>query len=228
MITHTQYGEDAILEGVITRLEWVTGQSFSKETFLEIGGFHPVIHSIFYHFYTERGWRGSVYEPNTIHNDDFATIRPEDRLHNLAVAGQVGIAQFHIFSEGDSSNTIDADFALRKEAAQGTPVQRIQTVETITLKDAIALHIDNFQKEPLVISIDAEGLDFDIVEKYDFSTRPLFFLIEDEPGHGHWHSPLHQQMLWHKYRQVAGTVMTRLYMNERSPYFDALSKIGQK
>ena len=228
MITFAQYGEDAILEGVIERLEWVTGDEFQKKTYIDIGGFHPEIHSIFYHFYKERGWRGSVYEPNTIHNGDFFRIRPFDNLHNYAVAGSAGFRKFLIFSDGDSSNTINQNFASRKEKAQGTSVTSQKDVVCITLKDAIRLHEQAFGETALVISIDAEGSDFEIIANYDFTTRPLFFFIEDEPGQCGRQTPLNEQMLWHGYRPVAATVMTTLFMDTQTPYFEALGKMGQR
>jgi FkbM family methyltransferase len=228
MISHAQYGEDAILEGIISRLEWVTGDGFNQKTYIDIGGFHPEIHSVFYHFYKERRWRGSIYEPNRIHNDDFRWLRSEDKLHNIAVAGQAGIADFRIFSEGDSSNTISEKFADEKESAQGTPVARIEKVECITLNDAMDKHIDDFGLEPLVVSIDAEGSDFDIMAHYDFEVRPPFFLIENDPGSVWRQTPLNHLMLNQDYRPVAATVMTTLFLDSTSYYKEAIGKIGQR
>ena len=224
---HAQYGEDAILEGIIARLEWVTGDGFNEKTYIDIGGFHPEIHSIFYHFYKERRWRGSVYEPNRIHNDDFRWLRSEDKLHNIAVAGQAGIADFRIFTDGDSSNTISEKFADEKGSAQGTPVTRIEKVECVTLRDAMDKHIEDFGLEPLVVSIDAEGSDFDIIAHYDFIVRPPFFLIENDPGQSMRQTPLTAQMAWHGYRPIAATVMTTVFIDEKTRYAEALGKIGQ-
>jgi FkbM family methyltransferase len=228
MKTFAQYGEDAIIEGVIARLEWITGEDFNKKTYLDIGGFHPEIHSVLFHFYQERGWRGSIFEPNTIHNADFFRQRPFDNLHNYAVAGTAGLRTFLIFSDGDSSNTISEKFAEAKESAQDTPITHRREVMCITLDDAMRLHEKSFFQGPFLVSIDAEGSDFDIIAHYSFTSRPLLFLIENDAGQSMKRTPLTRYMTGHGYRPVAATVMTTLFMNEKSPYFHALSKIGQK
>ena len=227
MISFSTYGEDAILEGLVSRLEWVTGHKFARLSYIDIGGFHPEIHSNLYHFYRERGWRGSVFEPNPVHNSAFANQRPEDALFNYAVASVPGDARFLVFSEGDTSNTINAEFAARKEQAQGTPVNEMRIVECVTLQQAIALHRERFEAEIGVISIDAEGEDQAIIEAFDFSYRPLFFLIEDEPKLAFTgQSPITRQMRAHDFVPVAATVMTTVYIDNRHPFSTWLEKIG--
>jgi len=227
VISYSQGGEDAVLEGLLQRLEWVTQNKLRRLSYIDIGGFHPETHSNLYHFYRERAWRGSIFEPNTVHNGIFAQQRPEDVLFNYAVAAVPGDARFLIFSDGDSSNTINADFAVRKEQAQGTPIAITRVVQCVTLKQAIAMHQERFTEEIGVISIDAEGEDLAIIEAFDFSYRPLFFLIEDEPKLAFTgQSPITRQMRAHDFVPVAATVMTTVYIDNRHPFSKWLEKIG--
>lgn len=227
MISYSQGGEDAVLEGLLQRLEWVTNHRIRPLSYIEVGGFHPVIDSNLFHLYTERGWRGTIFEPQTTFNSAFAEKREGDYLVNMAVSSVPGDAKFIVFSDGDSSNTINAEFAARKEQAQGTPIAITRVVECVTLKQAIAIHQERFTEEIGVISIDAEGEDLAIIEAFDFSNRPLFFLIEDEPKLAFTgQSPITRQMRAHDFVPVAATVMTTVYIDNRHPFSKWLEKIG--
>ena len=223
------YGEDAIFEGVLKRLEWVLGDSIGPQSYLEIGGFHPIIDSNTWHLYTERGWSGSVFEPNTSANGVFLTNRMSDTLYNYAVSNYSGEADFQIFSSGDSSNTINADFAKRKISAQHSTVTEVKKVKVITLEEAFAIHAEQYG-QLFLLSIDAEGEDLNIISGYNFERyRPTFILIEDQPTVSFMPhlSSIRSVLRGVGYDPIASTILTTLYVDRLSRFFAPLTKMGR-
>jgi len=231
MISYALYGEDAIFEGICKRYEWLVGEgeSLPRQSYVEIGGFHPIKDSNTYHFYKEREWAGSIFEPNHIHNDYFRTNRPKDKLYNLAVSDKAGEAQFFIFGDGDSSNTINADFAGLKERAQRTPVERKRIVEVISLEDAFDLHSAVFGSDIFLLSIDAEGEDAKIIDGYDFVTyRPTFIMVEDKPTVSFMPNLgiIRSLLLSRGYIPVAATLLTTIYVDANHQVSQDIIKMG--
>ena len=228
--SYATYGEDAIFEGIIKRLEWITGEPIGTQSYVEIGAFHPVIDSNTYHFYKERGWAGSVFEPNHIHNYYFETGRPRDKFYNLAVSDKAGSAEFLIFSDGDNSNTINTDFADEKKRAQRTPIERKRMVEVIDLAEVFELHNTVFGPFPYLLSIDAEGEDLKIIQGYDFKEyRPTFVMVEDRPGLPFLPNLglIRPAMAERNYFPVAATLLTTIYLDFYSDEFDNYDKMGR-
>ena len=224
------YGEDAIFEGILKRLEWLTGDDIGVQTYIDIGGFHPITESNTYHLYKERGWAGSIFEPNTVHNYYFEADRPRDRFYNLAVSDRIGEAEFLIFTEGDSSNTINADFAQEKHRAQRTPIERKTTVKVINLEEVFELHFDDFNVEPYLLSIDAEGEDLKIIQGYDFKfCRPKFIMVEDRPGLPFMPNLglIRPALAERGYFPVAASLLTTIYINAFTDLYDIFDKMGR-
>jgi hypothetical protein len=224
------YGEDAIFEGLLRRLEWVTGEALGPKTYMEIGGFHPSKDSNMYHLYLNREWVGSIFEPNSAHNPNFQQLRPKDSLFNYAVASDAGEKDFYIFGKGDSSNTINAAFAKVKTNAQHTPVQSISKVLAIEFSTALHHHNRIFQTDPFFVSIDAEGEDANIIDSYDFvDVRPAFIMIEDAPAISFMPNLgiIRSLMLARHYAPVACSILTTIYMDMRTTFYDDIQKMGR-
>ena len=230
MKSYSTYGEDAIFEGICKRYEWIVNAKLAAQHFVEIGGFHPIIDSNTYHFYKERGWAGSIFEPNHIHNYYFETDRPRDKFYNLAVSDKAGEAEFFIFSDGDNSNTINADFAGLKTRAQGTPVERKRIVEVISLEDAFDLHSAVFGSDIFLLLIDAEGEDAKIIDGYDFKTyRPLFIMVEDKPTVAFMPNLgiIRSLLLARGYVPVAASLITTIYVDAQDSMSEEIIKMGR-
>jgi hypothetical protein len=230
MHSYALYGEDAIFEGLLRRLEWVTGELLGPKTYMEIGGFHPTIDSNMYHLYLNREWVGSVFEPNSAHNPNFQQLRPKDSLFNYAVASDAGEKDFYIFGKGDSSNTINAAFAKVKTNAQQTPVESISKVLAIEFSTALQHHSRIFQTDPFFVSIDAEGEDANIIDSYDFvDVRPAFIMIEDAPAISFMPNLgiIRSLMLARHYAPVACSILTTIYMDMRTTFYDDIQKMGR-
>lgn len=230
MNSFATYGEDAVFEGILRRLEWLKGEKYPPQTYVEIGAFHPSVDSNVFHFYKERGWAGSVFEPNTIHNYYFETQRPRDKFYNFAVSDEQGLAEFFIFTDGDNSNTINKDFAEQKKTAQHTPVQSVREVAVITLQRVFELHQEVFDSIPFLLSIDAEGEDYNILKAYDFDEcRPTFVMVEDQPALSFMPNLglIRPLMASRGYLPVAATLLTTIYIDQKSPEFELHNKMGR-
>src|SRR5688500_140097 len=83
---------------VIQRLfDTVIFKARSKTGFyLDIGAFHPIIHSNTYFFYL-KGWRGVNVEPNPQYISDFAHARPDDVTINAGLSDKAGMLNYHMW-----------------------------------------------------------------------------------------------------------------------------------
>jgi len=230
MKSFATFGEDAIFEGICKRYEWISNAKLAPQHFVEIGGFHPIIDSNTFHFYQERGWTGSIFEPNHIHNHYFEADRPRDKFFNLAVSDKAGESEFFIFSEGDNSNTINADFAGLKTRAQRTPIEHKTMVEVINLENAFDLHSLVFGLDIFLLSIDAEGEDAKIIDGYDFKKyRPTFIMVEDKPSLAFMPNlgVIRSLLLARNYVPLAASIMTTIYVDAGDPISDEILKMGR-
>jgi FkbM family methyltransferase len=232
MKSFATYGEDAIFEGICKRYEWLkgAGEYLPPQKYVEIGGFHPIIDSNTYHFYKERGWAGSIFEPNWIHNYYFETDRPRDKFYNFAVSDYNGQADFFIFSDGDNSNTINFDFANLKTKAQRTPVKQMRQVQVIDLAKAFDLHNEHFGDEIFLLSIDAEGEDAKIINGYAFDKyRPKFIMVEDTPSVAFMPnlSVIRSLLLTRNYLPVAASLLTTIYVDGNDEISTEILKMGE-
>jgi FkbM family methyltransferase len=227
--SYSTFGEDAIFEGICRRLEWVKGESLGAKSYIDIGAFHPEIDSNVCHFYKERGWAGSTFEPNTIHNYYFETGRPRDKFYNFAVSDQSALVDFYIFSAGDNSNTINPDFANHKKKAQRTPVETVRQVQTITLDEVFDLHREIFG-DCFLLSIDAEGEDAKIINGSLFNNyRPAFIMIEDKPTVAFMPNLgiIRSLLAERNYFPIASSLMTTIYVDGLDGISNELVKMGR-
>ena len=95
---------------------------------------------------------------------------------------------------------------------------RCKTFDTIFNSTEITDYNPNLSFD--FISIDIEGMDYDVISSYDFPVgfRPIIILIEDKPPVGEsTDSLLIQNFLTSiRYKLVARTVVTAVYIDEDS------------
>jgi FkbM family methyltransferase len=225
--SNSSYGEDAILNGVFKRLSWVMQENiFQPKTYLDIGSFHPVKESNTYFLY-EMGWTGTLIEPNSYMNVLAHELRPKDMLLNCAVDIEEAEKTMYIFGEVDSSNTLSAEFAERKNKAQKTNVGWTAQVKTHTINQIITKHIDYFNQKPFFMNIDIEGLDLDVISTYSHDVRIPFIMIEDDSMESFFHSKIKNVMIDKMYYPIAASFLSTLYIDTKSKYFEHIKKIGQ-
>jgi hypothetical protein len=165
-LSYSQFGEDKVLRTLLP-------ERFGE--YLEIGSGDPKRNSNSYLFY-RLGWRGQLVEPILTLANRSKSKRSRDVIHNCLVGEtESEFVDFFEFAPTELSTT-DPHRAnvLIKRGFQLTSKYscRCQPVSSF-VKSKSPL-------EPFFLSIDIEGLDFEVVNTFDWATfKPRVICIED-------------------------------------------------
>jgi len=167
-ISYSQCGEDLILQYLFRVL------GIGKVSYLDIGAHHPTYLSNTYLFY-ENGGRGVCVEPDPSLFEEFGKKRTRDTNLNCGVGVASGKADFFVMSTS-TLNTFSKDEA---ERYQSYGQQRIVKTIRMELKTTNEIIEKNFDACPNLISLDVEGMDYLILQNFDFiKYRPEVFCLE--------------------------------------------------
>lgn len=172
--TYSQHGDDLFLLNVFDLLR------IPKPSYLDIGAHHPSIISNTKLLY-DRGSRGVNVEANPYLMEAFLRDRPEDTNLNLGVAAVPGKMPFYMSHRDGGRNTFDP-----KErdiwVAEGHPVSEVLEIEVVTINEIIQMNLHGW---PDLLTMDVEGLDYEILESANFYTgliaqraRPKVICVE--------------------------------------------------
>lgn len=225
-ISNSAYGEDAMLFGLLDRLKSMSHiDTFSKQSYIDIGCFHPVIDNNTYFLYT-LGWRGTLVDPNPVIKDEVAKHRYLDQYFQVAVDVEAGRRDLYMFGDTSSINTLNKEFSEKLATAGQLEMQKPISVECITIDEVFSRHIEKYNQPPTVLNIDIEGLDYDVISSYSFQYRPLFILIEDDILGSFEGSKLKTLMDSKGYSIVSSNFLTGIYIDNTSSLYKDLKKIG--
>ncbi len=173
----SQFGEDRIIDLVFSILK--NKGIISDVTYLDVGGNRPCQISNTYHFYLE-GCKGVVIEPNPRLYETFKKVRPNDNVLNIGIHfdNSETTLPFYIFNEdADGLSSFSKESA--DEMLRDCPSAIKYDVINIPVRNINTIIEDYFDSAPTFISIDVEGIDFDILKSFDFTKfRPIFWIIE--------------------------------------------------
>lgn len=174
--SYSQSGEDIIISDLFTRL------GILNPTYLDIGANDPVALSNTYRLY-KRGSRGICVEPNPILCKKIQEKRKRDICVNAGVAfDDKKEADFYLFPEKLSGlNTFSKEEAEFWEHTGNEEIGKHKVEQVIKMKliNINELMTQYFSPHPNFISIDVEGLDFDIIRSINFNKfKPEVFCIE--------------------------------------------------
>ncbi|WP_029621158.1 FkbM family methyltransferase [Pseudorhizobium marinum] len=168
--TFSQSGEDVIVDFLFRLM------AIGPVRYLDLGANDPVKFSNSYKFYLEGG-AGLLVEPDQDLAARIALARPRDIC--LAKAVSVGEANEVEFFKM-SSDTLSTTKRTTADRYQAETEHRLSSTFTVP-----AVHINRILEEfdPQFgfnfVSLDVEGMDYDILEAWDFSQwRPAVFCIE--------------------------------------------------
>ncbi len=166
-ISFSQYGEDLIIEDILKK------EGIKEITYIDIGTHHPYFGNNTYLFY-KSGGRGVLVEPNSEMCDVIKNKRPKDICLNAGVGARDGEADFYEFTQStrDTFSKIDAE---EQEKRVGEKA-KIKKREIISLNTIVDKYFED--KNISLVSIDAEGLDYEILSNFNFSKRPKVFCVE--------------------------------------------------
>lgn len=172
---YSQFGEDLHLSSFYDRLSHDRRVIVDTGLIVDIGAFRPIVHSNTYHFY-KKGWTTINVDPTPGSKRLFDAVRPRDINVQLAISQNEGESSLFVFGEPSVWNTLDPDAAAIAEAATGV-VPRKVAIQVRRLDSILREHIRNHSFE--ILSIDAEGLDIEILQSNNFQEfRPRVILIE--------------------------------------------------
>lgn len=161
--SYSQGGEDVIIEELIDKTKP------SEAIFIDIGANHPSRLSNSYKLY-RKGFSGIVIEPNRSLLQMHRVFRPRDLHLDFGCGSQFDLLEFqeaksHVLSGFKNPDLKTAD------------IKKVSFVPVIPL-DQIARF---FQKSICLLSIDVEGLDFEVLQGAEQTlSRVLYVIIEAE------------------------------------------------
>ena len=182
---YAQAGEDLIVLSLISRLNYLNSKdhknsfNFSTTRYLEIGANHPFAASSTFLLYTN-GAKGLLVEPNHNMCELLREHRPSDIvIEAAAVSGENGTYDFYVSEANELSSLVELSPLRWHETYSITDKVKVRG---INIKDLVydfwnSLGITG----PTYLSIDCEGLDFELIREIDFGQFP-FDIIQIEPG----------------------------------------------
>ena len=173
--TYAQHGEDMIIANIFHRLKIETPD------YIDIGAHHPlnVSNTALLH---ARGSRGINVEANPDLIEAFRQARPSDLNLNIGIGPKPGTLPFYRVDNWSGRNSFDLKTIEAFVAAYPNfKVMDAIQVPVMTLNACI----DEYHggKFPAFMSIDVEGLDFDILAGADFEhSKPVLLCVEVVSG----------------------------------------------
>jgi len=172
--TYSQHAEDLMVLNIFTLMKII------KPSYIDIGANHPINISNTYLLY-ERGSTGINIEPNPNLIELFKTQRPNDKNLNIGISPTGGSMNFYMIDDTSGRNTLVESEAKRfiEEYPQFS-IRQVITVPTRKLNDIIDEECEGVF--PDFLTMDTEGLDYDILRSTDFSkSKPKVMCIEVRP-----------------------------------------------
>ena len=163
----SQSGEDIIIE-YLFRLRKIDAPSC-----LDIGAYDPIVSNNTYKFFL-KGSKCVNIDANPASIERFNATRQRDVNLNVGIGGNEGWLDFYIM-EDESLNTFSAEEKINLEKT-GSRLKEVKKIEMLPVNTIMEKY---FTTPPDLISVDAEGVDFDIMKSLDFSRyAPKVICIE--------------------------------------------------
>jgi FkbM family methyltransferase len=167
--SYSQAGEDGVLNFLFETMR------IQNPSYIDIGANKPDYGNNTYRFYLN-GCKGILIEPDYSLYQALKAMRPNDAILNVAIGfDDQTEADFFVFDE-PSLNTMSEEEAIRRDS-----LGQYKLVDKIKVKVAtLASIIDNYCKTiPTFVSIDIEGIDFEILKSFDFNKYNVpVFIVE--------------------------------------------------
>lgn len=176
-ITVAQSGEDSIIAYVLM----VLGINLKDEYYLDLGANHAKQLSNTYMLY-KKGMRGVLLEANPQLIGELKFYRGEDVILNKCIADKTGMQiPFYILSgDGLSSMSLESVHEVMRKNPRICIEEQIN-IETITINDILDKY---FEKAPLVLNIDIEGMEEEILRAIDYDRYTPFIIVVERIDYG--------------------------------------------
>lgn len=166
-----QYGEDVYIMRIMNELFNIPPK---QVTYLDIGAFHYMRSSNTYLFY-KRGACGYLVEANPILCKNLRRKRSRDTVFNVAVTNKMSKADasFYVCSLPTRS-TIDPNVAHELEK-KGYRINEVVRVKVKTINEIL----EQIGTCPDLLSIDAEGLDEQVLRSLDYDKHRVKVIVAE-------------------------------------------------
>ena len=166
--SYSQCGEDMIVD-YIFRLRGIYQPSY-----IDIGANHPYYLSNTAFFY-EKGCRGINIEANPQLISLFKKCRPEDVNLNIGIDKREAELDFYIMEDNTLSTFSKQEYDQMIES--GKKLLRVEKIKLETVAYVVKKYFND--KFPDFLSLDVEGMDFDILQSIDFEKySPKIICVE--------------------------------------------------
>jgi FkbM family methyltransferase len=176
-LSYSQFGEDLIIANLFYKI------GLHKPFYLDIGANEPKFISNTYYFY-ERGGSGVLIEPNPHLYRKIRRQRPKDKVLNVGIGvNEVQEANFYMFPNYANGLSTFSESEARHWQEIGMkglgkiPLEKIIKLPLVPINSILEKYFS--EREIDILSLDVEGLDFDILETFDFSRyQPKIICVE--------------------------------------------------
>ena len=166
--SYSQEGEDLILNRLFE------GQK--NGFYVDVGAHHPKRFSNTYLFY-KKGWRGINIDAMPGSMRLFNKHRPRDINIEQPISDQKQTLTFYIFNE-PALNGFSKELSQQSDSNGAYCIISTKEIETVPLQEILEEHLPQGQGIDF-LTIDVEGLDFQVLKSFDLQTyRPKAILIE--------------------------------------------------
>lgn len=216
-VSYSQAGEDCCISFLFNQL------NIYQPNYLELGVCHPMNGSNTYRFY-KNGGRGVLVEADKTQIDLITKHRPEDKVINVGISsGEEIEADFYVF-ELQGYNTFVKEEAIYREKNSPYKISRVEKVSLKTINEIIET---NFKTYPDFLSIDIEGLDFEVLKSLDYNKYPIPVICAETCTFSETHikpkeNLIENLMLSKGYIVYADTYINTIFVNEN--WFNSVSK----
>lgn len=164
-VSRSQAGEDRILSSLFDMME------IKKPSYIDIGANDPMYCNNTFLFYS-RGSQGVVIEPDPSFGKKLRDKRPGDIIVQAAISDRKkeGTTDFYIFNV-PALNTLSKEEADQRVKSGKFKLKKVIQIELVTIADIIKRYFSS--SLPVFISLDIEGMDYDVLQAFDFTTYPV-------------------------------------------------------
>jgi FkbM family methyltransferase len=162
--SYSQAGEDRIVEYLFSSM------GINEISYIDIGANDPVNGNNTYHFYNKNN-KGVLVEPDSIYHNRMKETRPDDLLINAAISDEENEkADLYVF-DVPALNTLSKEEADQRIRSGVYKLIEKRRIEQITIETIIKKYLKN--RCPELISLDVEGVDYKVLNSFDFEKYPV-------------------------------------------------------
>lgn len=204
--SYSQTGEDTIIKAALNEI------GITKPTYIDIGAHDPFYLNNTAIFY-ENGCRGVNIEPDPILFNRFKKSRKKDTNLNIGIANKSGTLDLYIMSS-PTLNTFSAKEA-RYYEEQGYPIVDKKKVKVDDINTILQKYFKDMP--PNILSIDVEGLDYQIIKSIDYKKHSPDLICAEtikfsKDGSGEKDTKITTFLLKNGYKIYADTKINTIYV----------------